>query len=203
LRANLNASYNDPVSKSLFTDVNGQIRTEADYQRVGRFALASLLPAGNPMNDARRLPLTNYQTWAAMLQAGQPNNFGGLFSQNNFNANRLADITEDFTVIVWWAESMHNMAQALANVLTFLAQHPQSDPQDNTFKQLRAKLDQTMASVAKNNKDEFAEPWGFVAMDLASGQRSAKTLELICPRVSLVLASPPPHPPQVMAADAA
>jgi hypothetical protein len=155
------------------------------------------------MNDARRLPLTNDQTWAAMLQAGQPNNFGGLFSQNNFNANRLADITEDFTVIVWWAESMHNMAQALANVLTFLAQHPQSDPQDNTFKQLRAKLDQTMASVAKNNKDEFAEPWGFVAMDLASGQRSAKTLELICPRVSLDLASPPPHPPQVMAADAA
>jgi hypothetical protein len=41
----VNASYNDAVSKSLFLDTSGQARAGTDYERIGRFALASLLPA--------------------------------------------------------------------------------------------------------------------------------------------------------------
>jgi hypothetical protein len=196
---NLSASYNDGLSKSLFLDSNGQVRAQADYERIGRFALASLLPAGDPMNNARRLPLTDDNTWVAMRAAGQPNDFGGLFNQNNFSANQLADICADYTLIVWWAGSMHNMAVALSNLLTYLAQHPQWDPEDNGFKQRRSKLDQTMASVSKNTKDEFAEPWGLVAMDLTSGQKADKTLQLVCPRITLALSN---RPPQAKAAHA-
>jgi hypothetical protein len=190
---NMNSSYNDSLSKSLFIDASGQARAENEYERIGRFALANLLPNGDPLNDARRLPLTDDKIWNAMRSAGQSNDFGGLFSNYAFNANQLADIFSDYTLIVWWAGAMHDMAVALTSLLGYMAQHPQWDPQDNTFKKLRSSLDQTMATVSKNTKTQFAEPWGLLAMDLASGQKSAKGLQLICPRLTLVLSSSGPQ----------
>jgi hypothetical protein len=124
-----------------------------------------------------------------MRTNGQANDFGGLFSKYAFNANQLADICSDYTLIVWWADAMRDMAVALSAMQSYLAQHPQWDPQDNTFKKLRSSLEQTMASVSSNTRDEFAEPWGLLAMDLASRQKSAKTLQLVCPRVTLVVSN--------------
>jgi hypothetical protein len=190
---NLNSSYNDSLSKSLFIDGSGQARAENEYERIGRFALASLLPDGDPLNDARRLPLTDDKLWNAMCSAGQGNDFGGLFSAYAFNTNQLADIVSDYTLIVWWAEAMHDTAVALSSLLGYMAQHPQWDPQDNAFKKLRSSLDQTMATVSKNTKAQFAEPWGLLAMDLASGQRSAKGLQLICSRLTLALSNNGPQ----------
>jgi hypothetical protein len=190
---NVNSSYNDSLSRSLFIDGSGQARAENEYERIGRFALASLLPDGDPLNDARRLPLTDDKIWNAMRSAGQSNDFGGLFSNYAFNTNQLADIFSDYTLIVWWADAMHDMAVALTNLLGYMAQHPQWDPQDNAFKKLRSSLDQTMATVSKNTKAQFAEPWGLLAMDLASGQRSAKGLQLICSRLTLALSNSGPQ----------
>jgi hypothetical protein len=186
---NVNSSYNDSLSKSLFIDASGQARAQNEYDRIGRFALASLLPEGNDINNARRLPLTDDKIWNAMRSQGQANVFGGLFSNYAFNTNQLADIGADYTLIVWWANAMHDTAVALSSLLGYMAQHPQWDPQDNVFKKLRANLDKTMATVSKNTKDQFAEPWGLLAMDLASGQRSAKGLQLICPRLTLALSN--------------
>jgi hypothetical protein len=186
---NVNSSYNDSLSKSLFIDSSGQARAVNEYDRIGRFALASLLPEGNPINNARRLPLTDDKIWTAMRSQGQANDFGGLFGSYGFNTNQLADIGSDYTLIVWWADAMHDMAVALSNLLSYMAQHPQWDPQDNAFKRLRSSLDQTMATVSKNTKDQFAEPWGLLAMDLASGQKSAKGFQLICPRLTLALSN--------------
>ena len=190
---NVNSSYNDSLSKSLFIDGSGQARAENEYERIGRFALASLLPDGDPLNDARRLPLTDDKIWNAMRSAGQSNDFGGLFSNYAFNTNQLADIFSDYTLIVWWAGAMHDTAIALTNLLGYMVQHPQWDPQDNAFKKLRSSLDQTMATVSKNTKSQFAEPWGLLAMDLASGQRSAKGLQLICSRATLALSNGGPQ----------
>jgi len=186
---NVNCSYTDSLSKSLFIDASGQARGGNEYETIGRSALKSLLPEGDPINDARRLPLINDKIWSAMRKAGQPNNFGGVFNSFGFNANQLADINSDYTLIVWWADAMHDMAVALSTLLGYIAQHPQWDPQDNAFKKLRSNLDDTMAEVSKNTKDQFAEPWGLIAMDLASGRKSAKELQLICARLALALSS--------------
>jgi hypothetical protein len=185
----VNSNFDDPISKSLFLDASGQARSEAEYEGIGRVALVSLLPGEDAINSARRLPLTDDALWSAMRANGQANNFGGLFNKYAFNANQLADICSDYTLIVWWAAAMRDMAAALSAMQSYLAQHPQWDPQDNTFKRLRSNLEQTMASVTSNTRDEFAEPWGLLAMDLASRQKSAKTLQLVCPRITLVVSN--------------
>lgn len=184
-----NTSYNDQTSKSLFLDVSGKPRQQEVYERTGRFALQSLLPGGNPLNDARRLPLTDDSIWTAMKSIGQPNNFGGIFDKYSFNDNQLADITSDYTLIIWWSEAMSKMANALFALLTYIGQNPQWDPQNNTFKALRVALDKTMASVTKNTQDQFAEPWGLLVMYLASERQCSATLQLICSKLALTLST--------------
>jgi hypothetical protein len=122
-----------------------------------------------------------------MRSAGQSNNFAGLFNKYGFSTNQLADISSDYTLIVWWASSMRNMAVALSALLVYTAQNPQGDQEDNTFKKLRSNLAHTMATVSKNTMNQFSEPWGMLATDLASGQRSQKSLQLICARLALAL----------------
>lgn len=185
----VSSGYNDSLSKSLFIDPSGHARAQHEYEQIGRFALASLLPEGNPLNDARRLPLADDKIWTAMRSAGQANDFGGLFHKYAFNSNQLADIGSDYTLIVWWADAMHDMAVSLSSLLGYIVQYPEWDPQDNVFKKLRSNLDETMAKVSKNTKDQFAEAWGLLVMDLASGQKSVKGLQLICPHVTLALSN--------------
>jgi hypothetical protein len=182
----VSSNYDDSISKSLFLDASGQARTKDEYEGIGRVALAGLLPGEDSINSARRLPLTDDTLWSAMRTNGQANDFGGLFNKYAFNANQLADICSDYTLIVWWADAMRNMASALSAMQSYLSQRQHWDPQDNTFKKLRSHLEQTMASVSSNTRDEFAEPWGLLAMDLASCHKCAKTLQLVCPRITLV-----------------
>jgi hypothetical protein len=121
-----------------------------------------------------------------MQQTGQPG-FAGLFAAKGFNANQIADITADYTLIKWWAGAMHRMGEALAGILAFLAAQPGVDRENNTFKQLRSKLETAMASVVSNTQAEFGEPWGIVALDLASGQQATTTMQVVNPRMTLVL----------------
>jgi hypothetical protein len=179
------SAYTDPLCRSLFLNSGGQARPQDEYEMIGRMALALLLPAGDPINDARRLPLTDDAIWNQMKAAGQPNNFGGLFASRGFNAIQLADITSDYTLIMWWAPAMHSMGEALARVLRFISQNPHWDPENNTFKKLRTNLEKTMAAVAQNTQSQFGEPWGLLALDLASGQKAVTTVKISCPKLSL------------------
>jgi hypothetical protein len=182
----IDASYTDDLCKRLFLDAAGQPRPEDEYETLGRRALLLLLPSGAATNDARRLPLLDDRVWQAMKRTGQPG-FAMLFADRGFNPNQLAAITSDYTLITWWASSMRRMGEALAQIQTFFATHPGVDRECNTFKQLRTKLEQVMASVVGNTQEQFGEPWGMLAMDLASGQQASTTLQLITPRVTLSL----------------
>jgi hypothetical protein len=178
------STYTDPLCKSLFLNSSGQAREQVEYEKVGRVAMALLLPAGDPINDARRLPLTDDVIWNQMKAVGQPNSFGGLFANQGFNANQLADITSDYTLIMWWAPAMCSMGEALAHLLTFMTQNPHWDPENNTFKKLRTDLENKMAAVAKNTQSQFGEPWGLLALDLASGQKAVTTVRISCPKLN-------------------
>jgi hypothetical protein len=182
----IDASYTDDLCKQLFFDAAGQPRSEDEYETLGRRALLLLLPAGDAINEARRLPLLDDTVWQAMQQAGQPG-FPRLFADKAFNLNQLADITSDYTLITWWASSMRRMGEALAHILAFFATHPGVDRENNTFKQLRSNLDKAMASVVSNTQAQFGEPWGLVALDLAAGQQASTTMDLTSARVTLAL----------------
>jgi hypothetical protein len=121
-----------------------------------------------------------------MIQVSTPNDFSGLFNSMHFNTVQLNDISDDYTLIVWWAGAMHKMGVSLAALLGYLAQHPQWDPEDNAFKSLRSDLEKKLASVAADTKSQFSEPWGLLAMYLASGQLASKSLRIICAKLTLL-----------------
>lgn len=181
----IEASYSNELCKRMFLDANGHARADDEYETMGRKALALLLPNEDPVNTARRLPLFNDGIWKKMKAAGQPG-FPALFGPMNFNANQIADIISDYTLITWWASSMSRMADALEQILDFVANNPGVDHQNNTFKKLRGKLENSMASIASNTKAQFGEPWGILALDLASDQRAETTVRLISPRLVFV-----------------
>ena len=182
----IDASYNDALCKLMFVDSTGQARAEDEYEASGRLALLLLLPQGDPINDARRMPLNDDALWQTMKRTGQPG-FPTLFAAKGLNANQLADITADYTLIMWWASAMHQMGDALAQILNFLTSHAGVDRENNTFRQLRITLNDAMAAVVSTTHPQFGEPWGILALDLASGQQATTSLQLVTPKMTLVL----------------
>jgi hypothetical protein len=187
-----NASYDDSIFKSLFLNAAGNPRAQNEYESIGRETILSLLPQANRAANPRALPLTDDGIWQAMKKAGFSNHFGGLFNGRGFNAVDLGNIETDYTYIVWWASTMEGMGLALAKLLGFIAQSPdlKADLKNDTFMNLRKGLDNAMASVTKRVKNEFSEPFGLLAMDLASGQRAATTVQMRSAKLTL---SPQPR----------
>ncbi len=182
----IDAAYSDALCKRMFLDRAGQPRTEEEYEKIGRTALLLLLPPDGAISNARRLPLTDDVTWNKMKNLGQAA-LPTFLASRGLNANQIADITSDYTLIRWWAGSMHDMGKALVAILSFIAANHTLDRENNTFKQLRNKLESAMASVVSNTHAQFSEPWGILALDLASDQQSATSLQLVSPRTTIVL----------------
>lgn len=89
---------------------------------------------------------------------------------------------------------MHRLGHALSNLLTFLNNTGVNDPNNNTFIALRGELDNTLKGVAQQTHDRFSEPWGLVAMDMASGGHSKTNVLMMCSRLSLSLSRPTIEP---------
>ena len=81
---------------------------------------------------------------------------------------------------------MSKMATALAALLAFFKQNPGWSKDDSRFKQLHDALNKSMASVSSNTKNDFHEPLGVLAMDLASSQKAATTVQLSSPGLSFM-----------------
>jgi hypothetical protein len=167
---NAETSYDDELATGLFLR-NGEARKMDEYETVGRRALALLVQAGES-DEFRRLPALDDSLWKEMRKVAQPG-FAFVDKLKSLSADKLGAIRSDYTVIVWWAESMSEMAKQLAAIREFIKQHAQSfDPENNSFKQLRKKLAATLKDVASKTKSEFGDPWGLVAMDQMSGQKA-------------------------------
>jgi len=179
------SGYDDATFYTLFFDSTGQVRPLAYYEKVGRGAMAATLPPGDPVNRARLLPLANDSVWQAM--SGGQTTFPGLFEQYRFSDVEVADITGDYSIIVWWSSAMHSMSESLANLLVFLKNTGMKDATNSTFASLREELNKRVKSVTQQTQDRFSEPWGLVAMDMASGRRSQTNLLVASPRFNLSL----------------
>ena len=90
-------------------------------------------------------------------------------------------------IIEWWATTMANMAKSLSVAKRFFSQTPTPASDSPPFKKTQADLWHQMADVASNTHDRFADPWGLLAMDLASGQQSAASAELVSSGLTLRL----------------
>ena len=176
-------AYDDALVTRLFLN-NGKARPRSEYESAGRKALALLVQSGE-VAAQRRLPATDDQLWKEMTQLGQAN-FGAIDKLRNLSGDVLGAIRADYSAIRWWAESMQEMGEALAEVRQFISENQGADPLAEPFNGLRKKLGSKLKEVASKTKSEFGDPWGLVAMDLASGGRAAASARLHSPTLAIL-----------------
>ena len=177
----LDAAYDDVVARSFVPAKDGKPRSEEDYDRAGRLALARLALPGEA-DDYRRRPALDDAIWEKMKILGQPG-FSQVFPA--LSTLQLEVVRADYTVIRWWSQAMHRMAVELEKVDSFLKENPHADLEGQEFNPFRQRLRKALESVARHVKAQFGDPWGVVAMDMASNHKADARFRLICPLVSL------------------
>jgi hypothetical protein len=144
LFASLN--YAGEAGRRLFLDQDGNARSIPDYQEVGRIALKNTPGLGldpqfvSNLNDAVK--------WQQLLNAGTSQNFDRILGVDQINPPAWVQPSFTWTLhVAYWASAMHSAAQALQDVLQYLAQNPGIYPlHDDGFLNRR----RTFASQLKN-----------------------------------------------------
>jgi hypothetical protein len=180
----LDSHYDDETFRALFLDLQGNVRPESEYDNLGREAMAATILPDGSVGDARLRPLRDDAIWGAM-QEGTPT-FPTVLRAHGFAAEYIPAISSDYIAIKWWATAMHEVGEALAGVLEFFRKQPTADAGNHEIASLRKELDKKLSSVAANTHDHFAEPWGFLVMDLASGRKAAISLQINSSKLTLI-----------------
>jgi len=173
----LEADYTDAQCTRLFLDVKGKPRKREDYEGAGRRALRALTEDDDDQSY-RAIPMTDDALWKKMRAAGQPGINTVLPPQLRNDAVKLGTIIADYSVIVWWATTMHETAKQVEKMRAFLKANPNVDLRhDNSFKRLRNELADHLGKVAKDTKTQFGDPWGLLAMaNLLGGEATVSAV---------------------------
>ncbi|MDE3179445.1 MAG: hypothetical protein KGM47_07250 [Acidobacteriota bacterium] len=178
----LSTGYDDRAVRALFLNPDGSARSQDEYVDAGRQAMqAVLLPGG--VNDVRRMALSNPYWPQVESASGNTSLLAQVFPDAPQPA--VADVFGDWFVISNWADAMSKASNLIAVSLPLLRQNP--DPKSAKFRALETALKNQLASMAKTTKDRFAEPWGMVALDIASGRTSQASGALYSAAFTLVL----------------
>jgi hypothetical protein len=182
----VNTDYDDALAESLFLRSGGQPRGADEYEALGRQALKLLLQ--DNADAAYRLPpLSDDAIWVKVKETGGTLvNLAAALPGLTQNV-QIPVIAGDYVLIAWWATTMARMSKSLASARRFFAQDPPPSPQSPEFAKTQNDLWNEMAEVTANTQDRFAEPWGLLAMDLASGQQSAANARITSPHLSLMV----------------
>lgn len=180
----VNTDYDDALSQGLFLQSDGQPRALDEYEQIGRKALQLLIQPGG--EDAFRLrPLQNEAIWQQVKDTGGTAvNLAQIFPDLNANS-QIPFIAGDYVLIEWWATTMASMGQSLSAAKHFFSQDPPPAKGSPAFAKVQADLWHQMAKVASNTHDRFSDPWGLLAMDLASGQQSTASALIVSAGLTL------------------
>ena len=55
----------------------------------------------------------------------------------------------------------------------FFADHPNASPGDNGLRRVRKRFRKRVTAAAKTTKKQFGEPWGLIAMDIATNHQAS------------------------------
>lgn len=181
----LTTDYDDALSQDLFLAASGQARGRAEYEAIGRKALQMLILPDS--TDAYRLRAVEDGTWEKVKETGGTIlNLAQIFPDLRPDLE-IPVIAGDYVLIEWWAATMARMALSLSAAKRAFSQNPPPATGSPEFKKIEADLSHQMAAVASNTHDRFSGPWGLLAMDLASGQRSHAVARLVSPILTLSL----------------
>ena len=183
----MSTDYDDALSQRLYLRPDDQPRGIEEYEQIGRQALRQLLHAGD--DDGFRLrSLENDPIWQQVkTTGGTVANLALLFPDLRPDT-QIPIIAGDYLLIEWWANTMSRLAVTLSAAKRFFAQKPAPASNSPAFQKAQADLWHRMADVASKTHDRFADPWGLVAMDLASGQHSMASAQIVSPGLTLRVA---------------
>jgi hypothetical protein len=186
----VNTHYDDALATVLFLNSDGTPRNEEEFEQAGRDAIKLLVQTGES-DDYRRLPATDTALWNELKQLGNPQTFKSLEKIKALKAAKklpmeivVGGIGTDYAVIRWWAQEMRGLALKLAEIRSFIKANPKVGPDNNTFNGLRRGLSEHLKGVASRTRSEFGDPWGLVAMDLATGRAAKAEAQVTGPRVA-------------------
>ena len=179
----VSTDYDDALSQALFLGSDGQPRALDEYEEIGRNAMKMLiLPDGE---DKFRLPALNAAIWPQVKETGGTLvNLAQLFP-NLDPQSQIPVISGDYVAIEWWATTMAGMGKSLGAAKRVFSQNPPPAKGSPAFEKAQADLWNHMADVARKTHDRFSDPWGLLAMDLASGQKSAASGRIVSSGVTL------------------
>jgi hypothetical protein len=185
----VSTEYDDALSQGLFIRRDGQGRGLAEYEQVGRTALQMLIQSGDD-DDYRLRAVQNDAVWREVKETGGTlSNLAEIFPDLRPDS-QIPIIAGDYILIEWWATTMARMAQSLSSAKRAFAQQPPLAEDSPAFKSIEADLWHQMAEVAQNTHDRFSDPWGVLAMDLASGQQSVASARIVSTGLALSVARP-------------
>lgn len=184
-------AYDDAPATSLFLDANGEARAETEFERAGRDALKLLVQQGDD-HDYRRLLGTDEALWKELKTAANPSAFRTIEKVKAIkNSTKLpmevvvGVLSADKALIRWWATELRATALKLVEIRKAVKANPNAGHDSNVFNGLRRDLADHLKGVAARTKEEFGDPWGLVATDLATGRAAKVKVRVTGPRVVL------------------
>jgi hypothetical protein len=191
----VSTDYDDALSESLFLQSTGQPRGLDEYESIGRQALELLIVPGG--DDSFRLQgLQDDAVWQKVKATGGTLvNLAQVFPGLDASS-QIPVIAGDYVLIEWWGNAMFKLAQSLSVAKRFFSQQPPPAANSAPAKQVQAELWRQMAEVASNTHDRFSDPWGLLAMDLASRQQSEASAQIVSPGLTLSVERTKPSAPR-------
>lgn len=173
----LSVDYDSDLVHRMFLDGGGTPLPLETYERAGRAAIQFIVQPNDP--DAVRLrPAIEDDLWSKMKAVGQPG-FSQLFP--GVPASLVGAIVADYSSIRWWADTMRDTAEQLAEVERWTASHPAAAAGEPEFQKLREDLASYLRRVADETREEFGQPWGLIAMNQIAGRRGGARLQITGP----------------------
>jgi hypothetical protein len=161
----------------MFLDSGGTPLALETYERAGREAIQFLVQPDDP-DAVRRRPAIEDALWSRMKAVGQPG-FAQIFP--GVAPPLVGAIAADYSSIRWWADTMRNTAQQLAELERWTASHPGAAAGDPEFQKLREDFAGHLRRVADETREEFGQPWGLIAMNQLAGRRAGARLQITGP----------------------
>jgi hypothetical protein len=183
----IGTDYDDTLCQALYLRADGQPRGIDEFEQIGRQALRELLHADD--DDGFRLrSLVSDAVWQQVKNTGgMLTNLANVFPDLRPDS-QIPIIAGDYLLIEWWADTMSKLAETLSAARRFFAQDPPPASSSPAFKKAQDDLWHRMADVASKTQDRFGDPWGLIAMDLASGQRSQASARIVSAQLTLRVA---------------
>ncbi|MEZ5403550.1 MAG: hypothetical protein R2729_27975 [Bryobacteraceae bacterium] len=165
--------YDASLARRVFLRPSGSARPRADFEDAGRHALL-LLEGGDEADSGRAQLGSDDVLYRAIANVGSHQGAVAAMKARGVAAGLQEAMYTDYLAIAWWADAMRTLAEDLAELDRFRNEAPDGLPVDaaNAYRKLRKRLQDHLGDVVSRTKPLFGEPWGLVAMFVASGGKA-------------------------------